>query len=602
MIYSLITDHLNHLNKLLLNLHHTLPSISLHFTFPSLIFHYRDPTRSPASSSSSSRAATPGGSPFVATGTGGFGGYHNSNNMTYGSTSSSTDTQVMSWEDIERDEREKAARREVEKVMGLNRMMPPANLLDPTGSFKPQLRTTVHDALLSTRFDSVSSVLSDASWLDNDSDPFKKLSNSGLKSSLTMGVATVGLDGSGLTPSKLEKIDASRRPMVSVFNLKKKGLGALTSPAGSRGNNNAHRIDLDHRADGGLLSPIATPSKSLRKSLGASSSGNGTPSSAMEGAASSLSIREVDHRDGGTEAINKPGTAEYERGMSLMGVEDEMCFGCWSAGGQRKCQLHEAPYSKRPSSETMLLCRNWELDVMKRRYRSEELQELFERKKTSLRFVSKAKKFISVVEQKHQIYRCVAYAIERCQFRFVTFLKSKRWLFSFADELRMGRVRPRATKALAKKIRDRRTLKAHTEVQNYFKKIFSSLPMAPITGFSWPERTGDEQYLYRHPDPVLETEVEIIFAEPVSVPNFLYRPRKYALPLPITIPMPTPDYSSHSETGVPHEIFNGASLIDVNSPAAWLERVCSAYAMGSIKAAQIQVSPYTLKHHPVITV
>ena len=42
--------------------------------------------------------------------------------------------------------------------MGLNRMMPPANLLDPTGSFKPQLRSTVHDALLTTRFDSVSSV------------------------------------------------------------------------------------------------------------------------------------------------------------------------------------------------------------------------------------------------------------------------------------------------------------------------------------------------------------------------------------------------------------------------------------------------------------
>ena len=88
-----------------------------------------------------------------------------------------------------------------------------------------------------------------------------------------------------------------------------------------------------------------------------------------------------------------------------------------------------------------------------------------------------------MVEQKHQIYRCVAYAIEKCQFRFVTFLKSKRWMFSFADELRMNRVRPRATKALAKKMRDRRTQKSHTEVRNYFKQIFASLPMAPITGF-----------------------------------------------------------------------------------------------------------------------
>ena len=32
---------------------------------------------------------------------------------------------------------------------------------------------------------------------------------------------------------------------------------------------------------------------------------------------------QVDHRDGGTEALNKPGTAEYERGMSMMGEPDQ---------------------------------------------------------------------------------------------------------------------------------------------------------------------------------------------------------------------------------------------------------------------------------------
>ena len=99
-----------------LTLSHTLSSRSpSHSLTPSHTLHPRDLTRSPSSSSSSrggdsggghphplGRVQTPGGSPFVATGTGGLGGHHNSNSnsnsnqMTYGSTSSSSDTQVKS--------------------------------------------------------------------------------------------------------------------------------------------------------------------------------------------------------------------------------------------------------------------------------------------------------------------------------------------------------------------------------------------------------------------------------------------------------------------------------------------------------------------------
>jgi hypothetical protein len=457
----------------------------------------------------------------------------------FGGTADSDATQVPSWE--QQHESEKGARADVEQVLGLNKIMPQTNLLDPRGSFKPQLRTTVQGALLSTRFDSVANVMADVDWADAQSDPFKSLLRPG---ALTQ-TRTYNAHGSRSTsptpfegpfsPMKLEKIDPTRRPMVAVFNLKKKtGLG-LGSGAGVGGG----RINIDHKADGGGGGETVSPTRRVR-----------TP---MQLASDNLSIREVDHREANLEAFpSKPGTAEGDKlatALGSMGVSDEMCFGCWSAGGARKCELHEVPYSTRKASETMLLCRNWELAVMCRRYRAEDIQEIFEKKKSSLRFIAKAKKFMTVVEQKHQIYRQVSYAINEFNFRFVTFLKAKNWMFSFADAMRVGRVRPRATVAIAKKMRDKRTKKTHTEVRNYYRKVVGSLPAAPITGFSWPERVGEEQYLFKHHDTVCDAEVEVIYAEPVPVPMYLYQPRKYALPLPICIPMPRPEYGAYSETG-----------------------------------------------------
>ena len=108
--------------------------------------------------------------------------------------------------------------------------------------------------------------------------------------------------------------------------------------------------------------------------------------------------------------------AEDEKGPFEPGV---MCFGCWSAGAKRKCSLHDNGDALKPS-QTMLLCRNWELGVLRRRYRSEEIQEIFMKKGSSLRYDVKRKAFLSVVEQRHQIYRSLkisqSYSISVCCF------------------------------------------------------------------------------------------------------------------------------------------------------------------------------------------
>jgi len=90
------------------------------------------------------------------------------------------------------------ARKEVQQMLGLDKLTPAESLMAPDGHFKPQLRATVMDALLETRFDSVSSVLADERWINSEVDQFTKKR------------AAFGLES---RPHPL------RKPMVSVVKL-----------------------------------------------------------------------------------------------------------------------------------------------------------------------------------------------------------------------------------------------------------------------------------------------------------------------------------------------------------------------------------------------
>lgn len=95
---------------------------------------------------------------------------------------------------------------------------------------------------------------------------------------------------------------------------------------------------------------------------------------------------------------------------------EEVCFNCWSAGRGKKCNLHNvdkvrainrtsSPWHSMMSGElrppgllvqdgkplplkggeSKLMCKNWDLGVMRRRYRAEEIQEVFAKSASSLR-------------------------------------------------------------------------------------------------------------------------------------------------------------------------------------------------------------------------
>lgn len=422
--------------------------------------------------------------------------------------------------------RERAAQQDINKELKIIKLDQKDALLAPDGSFKPQLRTVVQDALLDTRFDNVSTVLSDQRWFDKNDEAF---------------VAMDQVAKSKLQSRHVEsRLDLNKTPMVAQLNICTKKaaqkVGMLRMEPGAE--------------DGVLVAPGGTTALSP----------------------SDLTLNNIAHN----------GFDQADQGA--------MCFGCWSAGFSRKCTLHDDGSKIKPS-QTMLLCRNWDLDVMRRRYRSEEIQEIFLQQESSLRFDVKHKKFYTVVEQRHPIYRLCSQQLEVGNNRMLIFCKVKYWMLSMAEEFRQGNVA--ADKEDKSRIfRLRRGLLHLSRIHRFTATNKSLLPLPPITGYSWAERLGRVQHLFKHLDSASGQEVDIIISDPLPVPKELYKAREYHLSLPKTFPLPRPGakvgLSSDPNATLPGNIF-----IPDLSPSAWVERICSATASESMEFALGQIKALT---------
>ena len=285
--------------------------------------------------------------------------------------------------------------------------------------------------------------------------------------------------------------------------------------------------------------------------------------------------------------IDHPGfTREEVRGDNFQESNDT-CFGCWSAGATRKCGLHNGGMLLK-SSQTMLLCRNWELGVMRRRYRSEEIQEIFMKRVSSLRYDVKRKQFLTIVEQRHQIYRGLKGLTELFNFRMLLWMKIKRWLHSLSDQVRSHPTNGAAQERI-KMMRLRRTLLHGMQVNNYLRQVLELLPLPPSTGSSWAERTGNVQFLLKRADQASGQEVELIVAYPTPPCKTLYLPREYHVPVPRSIPMPLPSYLASGNV----TILPVTRVIALDSKSVWLEIMSTAIAGSVLQAALNQVTAIT---------
>lgn len=407
--------------------------------------------------------------------------------------------------------REAEAEKEIEGMLGLKSLQPEENLVAPDGSFKqPFLRETIRDALVETRFDSVSALIADLDHIYDESRPL-----------FTSAVGTAR-----------RRIDRSRKPFVSVL-----------MPLKKRSSKSPRHL---------LTEPIDSD-ESIRD----------------------LTLREVDHL--GLEKQSEPLTAAMT-----------MCFGCWSSGKIKSCTLHNDG-RKVKASETMLLCRNWELAALRRRYRSEEIQEIFLQKAASLKYDIKRKKFLTVIEQRHPVYRTLHDLVRKCNSKSMLWIRVLHWTRSLLSLLHSGHVNTPKAIALGELMRQRQTRRNLSETQRFKRRVWNRLPLAPITGYSWQERNGLETLIHVRLDPVLQAEVRVIEINPLPHPMKLYEPRVYQMYLPKTIPMPT---ASSIPLSAPKSFIHN-EFMSPNDGAAWFEVMAKSVAKDCIELASAQIQAVT---------
>ena len=71
---------------------------------------------------------------------------------------------------------------------------------------------------------------------------------------------------------------------------------------------------------------------------------------------------------------------EDDDGMPIVEKQvREVCFNCWSRGMGAKCEMHLPPGERDrpvPPGQSVLVCTNWDIASIARKFRSEEIQEV----------------------------------------------------------------------------------------------------------------------------------------------------------------------------------------------------------------------------------
>ncbi|CAM9912454.1 unnamed protein product, partial [Ectocarpus sp. 13 AM-2016] len=242
-------------------------------------------------------------------------------------------------------------------------------------------------------------------------------------------------------------------------------------------------------------------------------------------------------------------TSEGQEGKSEDAQKvKEICFNCWSKGSGKTCTLHSGGAAggqggtsagggagkaagEARVAESVLMCKNWDVGVMRRRYRAEEIQEVFAKEASSLRYDKERKKFIATVEQRHPIYRLLAKIIAGYNFTVRRKLHQKNWLRGFVEQLRVGKVvgiSADEARQTSKLLRLRNTLQNAAQVKSYTgnAKVKAVQPQPPITGTTIAEKRGLVKVLLDRPSKVMRRVTRVVLDGPTPVPQVLYEARR----------------------------------------------------------------------------
>ncbi|KAE8900934.1 hypothetical protein PF003_g14997 [Phytophthora fragariae] len=91
------------------------------------------------------------------------------------------------------------------------------------------------------------------------------------------------------------------------------------------------------------------------------------------------------------------------------------------------------------ATESALMCANW-LDQLRRKYRAEEIQEIFMKQRASLRYDRKLKQYVTVIECRHLIYRALEQLSSAWNKTMRRKLHTRSWFRSFLEQIRTDRL------------------------------------------------------------------------------------------------------------------------------------------------------------------
>jgi hypothetical protein len=257
----------------------------------------------------------------------------------------------------------------------------------PDGSPDIKLRDTVRNALRVSRFDSVSTLLASGPLARKVKNATSKMKRKGVRS--------------GNSAAVVDKVRNMHEPYRNSQGKEAAPGGIGTKKAGFQivttgGNNNT-----------AFPSPKKPPKNS----------GINGPPAMYEVSHGGFDIGERTEKD---DVMSDTDSIASSTG-SKRKKKRQVCFACWSAGDDmvKRCDMHEnddnAPDDGR--DESILMCGNWNVHALRRRYRAEELQEVFAKAVSSLRWDLNRKQFVTAIECRHPIYRMINGLLETLQKR-----------------------------------------------------------------------------------------------------------------------------------------------------------------------------------------
>ena len=300
----------------------------------------------------------------------------------------------------------------------------------PDGSPDIKLRDTVRNALRVSRFDSVSTLLA--------SGPLARKVKKGKDRMEKKG---------GVRKATVDRVKGMHTPYRS-------GSGDQIGSPGKQKNGGKFVATVKSSAADAQSSGVMSPSQKGKKGKkGKAASGMSGPPAMYEVSHGGFDTgeRTVDPNadDTASEADSDAGGAIVKKGGSSKKTKGrkkkQVCFACWSAGDDmvKRCDLHEddenAPDDGRDDS--ILMCGNWNVHALRRRYRAEELQEVFAKAVSSLRWDLNRKQFVTVIECRHPIYRMINGMLELLNKRKSRMDHARAWFKSILEDLRAGKIK-----------------------------------------------------------------------------------------------------------------------------------------------------------------